>query len=241
MIYQNTDLGFCVVSVGPVLHKKGVFSVKARPYAALAFRLHGNASFHAEGKDFSSLAGDITFIPDGMGYEAEYTEGESIVLHLAGCEHRVAENIPGAGVPYVKEYFLNMEDAWKKCRINEVKSLFFRLLSLLEESEKRETDAALAACLGYMEAHYTNPALSLAEIARAGFISEATLRRKCAKHLSQSPKEYVIKLRLSHGISLLHQGLSVYEAAKACGFSDEKFFSRTVKARYGIPPSAFIG
>lgn len=241
MIYQNTDLGFCVVSVGPVLHKKGVFSVKARPYAALALRLRGSASFRADGKDFTSLAGDITFIPDGVGYEAEYTEGESLVLHLLGCEHRRVENIRRAGAPYIKEYFLDMEETWKRRRVNEVKSLFFRLLSLLEESEARETDAALAACLGYMEAHYTNPSLSLAEIARAGFISEATLRRKCAKHLSQSPKEYVIKLRLSHGISLLYQGLSVCEAAKACGFSDEKFFSRTVKAHYGIPPSAFLG
>ncbi len=239
MIYHKEDLAFRVVSIGTVLHKKGTFSVKARPFAAFALRIKGSAAFRIGERQFSSFPGDITFIPDGVAYEAEYTDGESIVLHFSDCNYHVCENIGKTATPYVKERFEDMEKAWEQSKINEIKSIFYHLLSLLAESEKKETDDAFTACLSFMKTHFSDPSLSLAAVARAGFISEATLRRKCMKHLALSPKEYIIKLRLSHGISLLHGGASVREAAKACGFSDEKFFSRTVKAHFGIPPSAF--
>lgn len=238
MIYQE-DLIFSVVSVGNVLHKKGSFSVKARPYAAFALRLKGHVTFEAEGKTFSSHAGDVTFIPDGMPYKAEYTVGESIVIHLSGCNYHACENISVSAFPYLKECFEKMATAWKERKTNEVKSLFYHLLAWMEEGKKRETDASFEACLSYLETHFKDPSVTLGAVARAGFISESTLRRKFVQNLGIPPKEHLIRLRLAFAIGLLYEGATVSQAAKDSGFSDEKFFARTVKARYGIPPSAF--
>ncbi len=241
MIYHQEDLIFQMVSASVIYHKKGKFSVKARPYAAFALRLNGNVNFQIGERSFTSHPGDITFIPDGVAYEADYSDGESMVLHLANCNYRVSENISMGMESYLKTRFEEMLGAYAKHQTHQTKSLFYHLLQVLKEREKEksEPDRAFTACLHYMESHYKDPALSLAAIAEAGFISEATLRRKCVKHLSLSPKEYVIKLRLAHGVALLCGGVSVREAARECGFSDEKFFSRTVKAHYGVPPSAF--
>jgi AraC-like DNA-binding protein len=45
---------------------------------------------------------------------------------------------------------------------------------------------------------------------------------------------------MNRALSLLAQGtLSVGEISDACGFSDEKYFSRAFKKVYGYPPSHF--
>ena len=69
-------------------------------------------------------------------------------------------------------------------------------------------------------------------------MSASGLQRAFLQHFGSSPKQYVIKLRLHKALQLLVENkLSVKEVAFACGFSDEKYFSRAFKAKYGYPPS----
>ena len=51
--------------------------------------------------------------------------------------------------------------------------------------------------------------------------------------------QYLMKLRMEHAAGLLFAGgCSVREVAAACGFTDEKYFSRAVRQYFGMPPSA---
>ena len=141
---------------------------------------------------------------------------------------------------YVLEKFEEMAEAWARHKVYAVKSVFYHVLQLLAEREHRApNENGFRESLRYMEMHFASPSLTLGEVAHAGFMSEATLRRKFHENLGTSPKEHLTKLRLMRGITLLCAGTSVKDAAFACGFSDEKFFSRTVKKQYGAPPSAF--
>ena len=238
MIYHVENLSLHPLQVGRVTHKEGHFSVKARPFAAFAYRLHGSASFRVGDIAFTSEAGDITYIPAFISYEADYTEGESLVLHMRACNYQVSENIRPSGSSFLLGLMEEMEAAWQRSEPLLVKSLFFRILHVLSESERQDRDEDILVVLRYLEEHLCDPSLLLTEVARAGFMSVATLRRKFEKHFGISPKEYLIRRRLDRGISLLIGGAAVSEAARACGFRDEKFFSRTVKAHYGVPPSA---
>ena len=240
MIYHFDDLSFCLLSVGTVKHTSGHFHVKARPHAAFALRLSGSACFTVAGEQFTSGTNEITYIPADTPYEADYTEGESIFVHLTACNYSHAENMAVDNPLYYKSVFTEMLDAWQKCDANRVKSLLFHLLHRLSEREKAATgDAAFLKCLSYIEEHYTEPEMTLTQAAHAGYISTATLRRRYRTYLGISPKEHLLKLRLSRALSLLGGGASVKEAAGLSGFSDEKFFARSVKRRYGVPPSAF--
>ena len=240
MLYHFEPFSFDIFSVGHVMHKKGTYSVEARPYSAFSLRIAGDATFFCDGVRTLSSVGDITFIPAGMPYEAVYSDGESIFVHLTGCNYHAFENIATESLAYSRQKFEEMAEAWSFHRVYAVKSIFYHILALLAEREHgARKEGGFRECLRYMEMHFASHSITLGDVARAGFMSEATLRRKFHEVLGRSPKEHLLKLRLTRGITLLGEGMAVKDAAFACGFSDEKFFSRTVKKQYGAPPSAF--
>lgn len=58
------------------------------------------------------------------------------------------------------------------------------------------------------------------------------------EHFDLSPKQYLLNLRMNHALELLVENeLSIKEIAFACGFNDEKYFSKAFKNKYGYPPS----
>ena len=78
---------------------------------------------------------------------------------------------------------------------------------------------------------------SLAEVARALFVSESYLCRLFQRELHQSPKRYIRDKRLliaAHRISLGERPTAV---AQACGFSDYTTFYRNYKALFGKSPA----
>lgn len=69
-------------------------------------------------------------------------------------------------------------------------------------------------------------------------MSVSSLQRAFNKYLRVSPEQYLIRLRMNHALNLLTMNeLSVKEIAFACGFTDEKYFSRAFKKKYGYSPS----
>ena len=95
--------------------------------------------------------------------------------------------------------------------------------------------------------YWFNPLLWLAYIllcrdieaaCEAAFVTASTLQRGFAKHVGMSPKQYLTQLRMNRALELLADNeLSVKEISLACGFVDEKYFSRAFKKKYGCSPS----
>ena len=78
----------------------------------------------------------------------------------------------------------------------------------------------------------------VAEMAAAAGISVVRLTALFRGQLRTSPARYAESLRLAHAARLLSTaGLSVKEAAAACGFDDPAHFSRRFSAHFGHPPS----
>ena len=89
-----------------------------------------------------------------------------------------------------------------------------------------------------MDEHFRDPNLNIEAVCNIGFMSVSSLQRAFNKYLRVSPKQYLIRLRMNHALNLLTMNeLSVKEIAFACGFTDEKYFSRAFKKRYGYPPT----
>ena len=240
MIYSFPELSFTILSVIRVKHRDGRFSVGGRPYAALSYRVRGSGSFRLGETEFNSEAGDLLFVPEGASYDVEYNGTEMIVVHFVGCNYKEAENISVENKKLLRDRFEQMLSAWEQKRAtNLIKSLIYGAFQEIADSEAHiAQDEVVARAAAIMESRLADADFDIATLARELYVSVATLRRKFTDSFAMSPKQYLTKLRLDRALALLASGhYLVKDVALKCGFPDEKYFSRIIKARFGKSPS----
>ena len=240
MIYNFDNLSFQILTIDRFYHKNGFFQVKARPYAALSFRTKGTGAFKIEGKNLLVSPGDVLFIPADTAYEVEYSVSESIVANLQFCNYREAEVFGFKNQAEGALLFSRMLNGWQESHsVNRAKSAIYNILEKIGDDQKISADGtAFSTCLQYVDDHFCEHSLDIGAICERAFISPSSLQRAFLQHMGMSPKQYITKLRMNKALQLLAEDrLSVKEISFLCGFSDEKYFSRAFKEKYGCPPS----
>lgn len=242
MLYNFDEFSFQLLTVDRFSHQKGIFHVKARPYAAFSYRIHGTGIFQIAGKQIITQPGDVLFLPADTDYEVEYSVSESIVVHFTRCNYQDPENMSFENKAAIALRFERLLENWnERHAVHQAKAAVYDILDAIASDKKASLDdAAFSRCLRYMEAHFCEPALDIDRICQAGFISASSLQRAFQAHFGLSPKQYLIKLRMARALDLLAENtLSIKEIAYASGFADEKYFSRAFRQKYGYPPSHF--
>ena len=80
--------------------------------------------------------------------------------------------------------------------------------------------------------------LSVEGVANQLFISRSQLHRKLKALTGSSPNEFIRNYRLDYSLNLLkNKNIKISQVAYEVGFSDEKYFSRRFKERFGFSPS----
>src|SRR3990170_3059061 len=80
--------------------------------------------------------------------------------------------------------------------------------------------------------------LSLSEIADAAHASEFHLSRIFKAVTGHSPRQYLLRVRLSHALFLLQEiKRSVTEIADLSGFNSLSHFVATFSGKYGVSPT----
>lgn len=93
----------------------------------------------------------------------------------------------------------------------------------------------------YIHQEYTNPNLSLNEIAKKFFTSTSYLSIALKKHLGENFKEYVTKLRMEKAKMIFTtKENKVYEVAEDVGYTDRRYFSDVFKKYTGMTPKEYI-
>jgi len=239
MLCHMDGLCFQVLSVGEYRHKDGEFAVKGRPFATLSLRVFGTAEFLCGGKSFVSRPGDALFLPAGEDYSVIYSgAGSSIAIHLKDCSCPETEHIPG--VPHLSGSFSALLHDWAHTGSqNRAKAAVYGILAAAEET--LFAGELPSAAVRFLRTHFREPGLTVPVLCRAVHCSESTLRRGFRRAFGVTPRKYLEKLRLDAAIVMLSAGENrVREIAAACGFADEKYFSRLVRARFGCPPTHFF-
>lgn len=242
MIYNFEELSFQILTVGRYAHRAGCFEVGPRPYAAFSFRVSGSGAFEIGGTRYVTRPGDVLFLPADTPYKVEYSVSESIVVHFVRCNYCESENISVADKSLMARRFERLLEVWEQEHsVNRAKSIIYSILDSMASDRKTSiSDTAVSDCIRYIDENFGDPALTVDEVCRIGFVSASSLQRAFLKLLGSSPKQYIIKLRMNRAIALLAEGeLSIGEIAIACGFEDEKYFSRAFGKRFGCPPSEY--
>ena len=240
MIFNFDDFSFQILTIDRFSHQDGSFDVKARNYAALSFRVKGTGTFEIKGTRFTTSPGDVLFLPAYTPYKVEYSVSESIVVHFERCNYFEAETLHLKSNSLIAALFQHLLKEWgQRHSVNQAKSIIYDILEKIANDQKTSiNDTAVANCIRYIDEHFCDTDLNIETICDTAFISASSLQRAFAKHFGMSPKQYLIQLRMNRALELLTENkLSIKEISFICGFTDEKYFSRAFKKKYGFPPS----
>ncbi len=82
--------------------------------------------------------------------------------------------------------------------------------------------------------------LTISEIADCVFVSKSTLTKHFKKELKMSVNEYICNTIMSEAQRLLTStNISIFSISQKFGFSDQFYFSRRFKEKFGITPSEY--
>ncbi|WP_228718340.1 helix-turn-helix transcriptional regulator [Kitasatospora acidiphila] len=100
-------------------------------------------------------------------------------------------------------------------------------------------DADLSQVVRYLDEHAVQP-LTVGEHARRLGLDEAALRGEVQRATGATPKEYILRARLSRAKRLLlATDHSVREVSRAVGYHDPAYFTRLFSRRVGMAPTEF--
>lgn len=84
-------------------------------------------------------------------------------------------------------------------------------------------------------------ALTLDDLAACVGLSAFHAARLFARHTGLPPHAWRNQLRLNRSLDFLRRGLSVAEAAQACGFADQSHYTRHFRRSFGAAPGRWRG
>ncbi|MBC6129357.1 AraC family transcriptional regulator [Listeria booriae] len=103
-----------------------------------------------------------------------------------------------------------------------------------------EGESYILAAMNIIKANYSDPKLSIADIAETIQIERSYLFKLFKKYITTSPQQYLILFRLNKATELLRKtNLSIEEIAFLTGFSGYSHFSKTFQSKKNIPPTQF--
>lgn len=111
---------------------------------------------------------------------------------------------------------------------------------LLISREDNTPSQLLLPAIEYIEAHYTDPAISVELWAKLSHVSVTYFRRLFKQLYSVSPKQYIMRARINKARELLRSShYTISAIASDCGFGSECHFCRTFKDYVGCSPSEY--
>lgn len=108
------------------------------------------------------------------------------------------------------------------------------------EQEQLPKSSVLHHALKYIAKNLSNPELSNTLIAQSMNISEVYFRKIFVEKYHQTPKQYILDIRIKKAKQLLTDSpYSVSAISELCGFSSLYAFSRCFKEKIGISPTEY--
>lgn len=258
----ETDRELMVNCVGQVVFQRPFTSDRpeGRKDYYLLYCTSGAMMLRLEGEERRMGAGDLAILPPNTPYYYEFDgTGELIYLWTHFTGSAAEDFIQRVGLTVNRLLSVGSDEAlavafrnltasftqmdeWQQ---TEAAGRLLVLLSMLGRAVKgkhvHSATVPVRRSMAYMEAHYTSP-LTLTELAAIECLSVSrysALFRSCT---GISPKDYLIRLRLSGAMELLNRTeMSISQVAQAVGYADPLYFSRLFKTRIGVPPSAMRG
>lgn len=119
-------------------------------------------------------------------------------------------------------------------------SVFRKLLHLTQDVRSTKSFNLFTAARTYIEQHYTDPELSVEQVAGGVFVDPSYLRRVFRKESGFSVLDHITNVRMKKAKEMMLQGnRKLSEIAAEVGYSDPNYFSKSFKKRFGMTPTEY--
>lgn len=110
-----------------------------------------------------------------------------------------------------------------------------------QEAARREHASGVMQVKQYVDLHFADSSLTLAEVSRRFSYHPKYLSAAFRRLVRIGFTEYLTRRRLEYAQSLLESGIeNVREAAEQCGYRDPLYFSKAFRRQYGCSPKQYL-
>lgn len=229
---------------------KAYGKVQDRATNGFIFKIKGASVYNIGGEVITLGEGEMIFLPKGASYEYRTENHESSLYlsinFLADIEKTEVEIFSLEGfykLGYIYQSFYELWCFGDAADKYACLSVFYELLAYIAKAEHTEEDRSkyclIAPAVEYMKKHIYDSAFRVDRLHAQCGISDTYFRKIFKSRFGMTPKEYVLKERLSHARSIIESGDfgSIREVAEMVGFSDALYFGKAFKSLFGMPPS----
>lgn len=221
--------------------KKQRCTVLPRNYSALSFRIKGSGSINYNHETICTSPNDILYLPQAIGYNAEYDDTELIVIHFrTKTADRTAEIFSFENTEKIYKLFLEALHTFQKRDMGYkllTLSILYKILGIAyAESQKYSLPQNFTKAVSIINSDYKSASLSIKQLCRDAEISETYFRKLFLEYYKKTPVSYINELKIEYARNLISSGVPIEAAAYQSGFNDPKYFSRVVKKLFNCTP-----
>lgn len=241
MLYNGDNPIIQIVGVERIRWDGGIFEVAPREFSALSLRISGSTTISTKDREYFIHTNDILYLPQNMGYTAEYTDTEMIVIHFVTARDDDEIQVYSFhNSEQIYKLFLRMLALWGNKEpgymVYTMAQMYTVLGTILEKETKAKLPHHFLNAISFINSNYKDSALSIDAVCTKAGIGTTAFRQLFKKHYQKTPIEYITELRLEYARNLISSGTSVETAAYESGFNDPKYFARVVKKYFGLTP-----
>ena len=230
-----------IIGVDHIEWSKQSCNVIPRDHSALAFRIRGNGFIKYNDSGIFVNTNDVLYLPQNIGYSAEYSDTELIVIHFVTSKSDdTAEVFSFDNTDKIYKLFLDALNIWNSKDIGYrilTTSILYKIIGIIyKKTQKHNLPKTFINAISFINSNYKNSSLSIKEICINAEIGETYFRKLFAEHYKKTPVSYITELRIEYARNLISGGTSIEKAAYESGFNDPKYFARTVKKHFNCTP-----
>ena len=230
-----------IIGVDHIEWKAQKCKVLPRDYSALAFRIKGSGHICYNETNISVSTNNILYLPQNIGYSAEYSDTELIVIHFKTQNaDQVTEVFSFENTEKIYKLFLEALTIWENkktgYKIMTISILYKILATVYKETHNHSLPQAFINAVSLINSNYKDNSLSIKQICLEAEISETYFRRLFSEYYKKTPVAYINGLRIEYARNLIANGMSIEAAAYSTGFNDPKYFSRVIKKHFNCTP-----
>lgn len=136
------------------------------------------------------------------------------------------------------EAYLNLQERLSVYEQQQKQNPHFQVPEIISSGYTSENEQFMNTLHHFLEENLSNSELLIEDIAASTNMSRASLNRKMKELFNLTPRDFIQAARIKHACSLLETtDMSAKEVAYACGFSDQRYFSKCFKADTGKTPT----